>query len=64
MLIEGNEVVDESESQTNRKIQFTENSMSRTIEFDIAVSADIATGSESKTGLKVLNVFNAGGGII
>ena|GEM_PF-569983 len=63
VLIEVNEAVDEAAAKTSREVHFTEGKNARTIEFDIAVSADNGTAGSGKAGVKVLNVIDAGGEI-
>ena len=61
VLIQVNAAVDEARTQTTREIQFSDNNKSRTIEFDVAVSAEESKSSSGKAGIKVLRFVEAGG---
>ena len=63
VLVEVNEAVDEARSQTNRDIRFSEKDNARTIEFDIAVSAESSDSAAGKAGIKVLQFAEAGGNV-
>jgi hypothetical protein len=63
VLVSINEGVDAARSQTSRDIHFTQDSNSRTVEFDIAVSAEDKKAAEGKAGIKVLQFAEAGGNI-
>lgn len=63
VLIEINAAVDDARQQTSRDIRFTTNAENRTIEFDIAVSAEEVSGKGGKGGVKVLQFAEIGGDI-
>ena len=61
VLIDLDKAVDEARQQTSRDISFTSNNNSRTIEFDIAVTAEENQTAAGKAGVKVLKFIEAGG---
>jgi hypothetical protein len=63
VLIDIDSAVDEARQTANRDIRFSEKQNIRTIEFDIAVSAENTNGATGKAGIKVLAVAEAGGDI-
>ncbi len=63
VLVQINAAVDEAGALTSREIRFSEKDNARTIEFDIAVSAEDARGVTGKSGIKVLQFIEAGGDI-
>ena len=63
ILVQLNEAVDEVHESTNREIRFTNTEGKRTVEFDIAVSAEDASSASGKAGIKVLSVLEGGGDV-
>lgn len=63
VLVEINEAVDEARQGTSRDIYFDESKSSRTVEFDIAVTASDKIDGKGKAGIKVLTFAQAGGEI-
>ncbi len=63
VLVEINAAVDEARTQTSRDIRFSDNDKVRTVEFDIAVSAEETDSKSGKAGIKVLQFAEAGGNI-
>lgn len=63
VLLELNEAVDEARQQTSRDIVFTNTDGKRTVEFDIAVTAEDTTESNGKAGVKVMSFVEAGGNL-
>ncbi len=63
VLLQIDRAVDEARGETSRDITFTANEGKRTIEFDIAVSAEDTTGASGKAGIKVISIAEAGGNI-
>lgn len=63
VLLELNEAVDEARQQTSRDITFTNTDGKRTVEFDIAVTAEDTTDANGKAGVKVLSFVEAGGNL-
>ena len=63
VLVEINAAVDEAGQTTSREIAFSEKDNARTIEFDIAVSAEDTDQKSGKAGIKVLQFAEAGGDI-
>lgn len=61
VLIDLNAAVDEARGAANRDIKFTENERQRTIEFDIAVTAQEKDATSGKAGVKVLGIVEGGG---
>lgn len=63
VLIQVNEAVDETRTQTARDILFTSTPEKRTIEFDIAVTAEDIKSAGGKAGVRVLSIVEGGGDI-
>lgn len=63
ILIELNDAVDEARVSTSRDIRFSEKDDSRTVEFDIAVSAENTGTKHGKAEVKVLQFAGVGGNI-
>ncbi len=63
VLVQVNQAVDEARNETKRNISFSEKDSVRTIEFDIAVSAENSDSASGKAGIKVLQFAEAGGDI-
>ncbi|MBI2798556.1 hypothetical protein HYX70_04710 [Candidatus Saccharibacteria bacterium] len=63
VLTQINAAVDEARTETSRDIQFSEKDNARTIEFDIAVSAEHSDKKSGKAGIKVLEFIEGGGDI-
>lgn len=63
VLIDINGAVDEARSATSRDISFSEKDNARTVEFDIAVSAENTDATSGKAGIKVLQFVEAGGNL-
>ena len=63
ILIQLNDAVDEARDVTSRDIHFSGSQNNRTVEFDIAISAEDIGKKEGKTGVKVLQFAEAGGTI-
>jgi hypothetical protein len=63
VLVEINAAVDEARQITSRDIRFSEKDNARTVEFDVAVSAETADTKSGKAGIKVLQFAEAGGDI-
>ena len=61
VLVQINAAVDEARQITSRDIRFSDNDGARTIEFDIAVSADEKNSQSGNAGIKVLRFVEAGG---
>ncbi len=61
VLIDVNAAVDEAGKETSRDIRFSVNENNRTIEFDIAVSAESTDKKNGKAGIQVLQFVNVGG---
>ena|SRR3989338_3280339 len=55
--------VDDAADAANREIILYSRSDSRTIEFDIAVTAEDVVGSDGKVGIKVISMGELGGNI-
>lgn len=63
VLVQVNGAVDEARELTSRDIRFSDKDSVRTIEFDIAVSANVTDTATGKTGIKVLEFVEAGGNL-
>jgi hypothetical protein len=63
ILTQINAAVDEARTETSRDIKFSDKGNARTVEFDIAVSAENSDSKEGKAGIKVLEFAQAGGNI-
>jgi hypothetical protein len=63
VLVEINAAVDEARQLTSRDIRFSDNGTARTVEFDVAVSAEATSAKSGKAGIKVLQFAEAGGDI-
>jgi len=63
VLTDINEAVDEAREVATRDIKFADTDSARTIEFDIAVSAEKIDSQEGKAGIKVLQFAEGGGKI-
>lgn len=63
VLTEINAAVDAARQETSRDIKFADKENTRTIEFDIAVSAEETDSKKGKAGIKVLQFAEAGGDI-
>jgi len=63
VLTDINAAVDEARQETSRDITFSEKENARTIEFDVAVSAEETANKEGKAGIRVLQFAEAGGNI-
>lgn len=61
VLVEINAAVDEARQVTSRDISFSEKDNARTIEFDVAVSAENTDAKSGKAGIKVLQFAEGGG---
>lgn len=61
VLVDLNLAVDEASNSTNRTIRFSENEKNRTIEFDVAVTAEKKGTTTGKAGVKVLGIAEGGG---
>lgn len=61
VLIDLDRAVNNARSETARDISFTQTADSRTVEFDIAVSAETLDEASGKAGVRVLSVVEAGG---
>lgn len=57
------DAVEESRESSSRDMRLTANANTRTVEFDIAVSAEESTGGSGKAGIRVLQFVEAGGNI-
>jgi hypothetical protein len=55
--------VDEARAETSRDIRFSEKDSKRTIEFDVAVSAENTDSKSGKAGVRVLEFVEGGGEI-
>lgn len=55
--------VDESSLNASRSVNLARRDDKRTIEFDVAVSAEEKTTTEGKAGVKVLSFIEAGGNL-
>ncbi len=60
VLVDINAAVDEATGLTAREIRFSEKDNARTIEFDIAVTAETKDKANGKTSLRVLELADAG----
>ena len=63
VLVDINAAVDEAGATTSREITFSEKDNARTVEFDIAVSAEESDQKSGKAGIKVLQFAEAGGNL-
>lgn len=63
VLVELNSAVDSARAKTSRDIHFTDTDSSRTVEFDIAVSAEDKSEASGKAGVRVLKFVEGGGNI-
>lgn len=63
VLTDINLAVDEARKLTSRDISFSEKENKRTIEFDIAVSAESADKKSGKASIKVVHFAESGGDI-
>ncbi len=63
VLVDINSAVDEARGTTTREITFSEKDNARTVEFDIAVSAEETDQKSGKAGIKVLQFAEAGGNL-
>jgi hypothetical protein len=63
VLVELDAAVDSARSRTKREIRFISNQNTRTVEFDIAVSAENTSGKSGRAGVKVLQFAEGGGQI-
>lgn len=63
VLVEINAAVDEARQITSRDISFSEKDNARTVEFDVAVSAESSDKKSGKAGIKVLQFAEGGGDI-
>ena len=63
VLVSVNNGVDEARKQTSRDIHFSYNQSARTVEFDVAVSAEQVSKANGRAGVKVLQFAEAGGDI-
>lgn len=61
VLIDLSAAVDEARGSMNRDIQFTENERQRTVEFDIAVTAEEKDSKTGKAGVRVLGLAEGSG---
>lgn len=61
VLIQLDQAVDEARGQTQRDIRFKESDDKRTVEFDIAVTAEDKLAASGKAGIKVVSFIEAGG---
>lgn len=61
VLVSVNAAVDQARQQTSRDIHFTYSKASRTVEFDIAVSAEDKKSAKGTAGVRVLQFVEAGG---
>ena len=60
-LLDIDKAISESAEKSNHRIHFTQASDNRTVEFDIAVSAESTNTRSGKAGVKVLQFAEAGG---
>lgn len=63
ILTQLDQAVDEAREATSRDINFVSVEGKRTVEFDIAVTADSTQSASGKAGIKVLSFAEAGGDI-
>lgn len=63
ILLQLNEAVDEVREQTSRDIKFVSTDGKRTVEFDIAVTAEDVQKATGKAGVKVLSIIEGSGDI-
>ena len=61
VLVDLDSAVSEARSEMQRDVHFTDGKDQRTVEFDIAVSAETSDQVGGKTGVKVLQFIEAGG---
>lgn len=61
VLVQINTAVDEARQITSRDISFSEKDNARTVEFDVAVSAENTDKKSGKAGIKVLQFAEGGG---
>lgn len=63
VLLQLNNAVDEARKETSRDISFTNTVGKRTVEFDIAVTAEDSINAKGKAGIKVVSFAEVGGDI-
>lgn len=61
VLVDLDAAVSEARSETQRDVSFTNSKDQRTVEFDIAVSAEETNAKSGKAGVKVLQFAEGGG---
>lgn len=61
VLVDLDGAVSEARGEMQRDVHFSDGKDQRTVEFDIAVSAEEVDAAEGKTGVKVLQFVEAGG---
>lgn len=61
VLVDLDAAVSEARGEMQRDVRFTDGKDQRTVEFDIAVSAEETSAAEGKTGVRVLQFAEAGG---
>ncbi len=61
VLVDLDVAVSEARGEMQREVRFTDGKDQRTVEFDIAVSAEEINAAEGKTGVRVLQFAEAGG---
>lgn len=61
VLVDLDAAVSEARSETQRDVSFTDGKDQRTVEFDIAVSAEETNAKSGKAGVKVLQFAEGGG---
>lgn len=62
-ILEIVEAVEEARNESKRDMHLKSTKDTRTVEFDIAVSAETKDGKEGKAGIKVWQVLEGGGGL-
>ena len=55
------DAVEETRASSSRDMRLSGNQDSRTVEFDIAISAEESSGASGKAGVRVLEFIQAGG---
>ncbi len=63
VLVSLDKAVDEARTEMKRDVHFSDTAQQRTVEFDIAVSAEAVDTKSGKAGIKVLQFAEAGGNL-
>lgn len=63
VLVSLDKAVDEARAEMKRDVHFSDTAEQRTVEFDIAVSAEETDTKNGKAGIKVLQFAEAGGSL-